>query len=487
MDKMGFRITATPWKVLLLITLIGGLLRVHGITSYGLWGDEQASMQCATGQRYVVDTIHTFTNIQLRSTDNLRGVLRSTVNDNGNSVLYNVVLHYWLRLFGRSDLAARSLSLLAGIIIILVAFRFSKALTGNLNAAYFTAAFVAFHPLLVGYSQEARAYSMALLFSLLSSLFLMEGMFRKNGWAKFFSLYAATLIAALLSHYLVVYVLGAQLVIAAIWLKGERKWWVLGGNFFGVLVVMGLWFLVGGTEGLTVLQDQNQAHVLQAEAYMPGDPPYALPVNTRNIATGMVQTWLHVFGNRIQDMGYRIREIGVLLLIPLLLVAFLIVAKWKRSREGFRPLFILFVFIAAQALFAVTASVRAGHCLSFLPQYALFVIPYAMVLLGWSVSEIVGPRVRSRSIGVIAFLAYGLVCMLGLKVTYSNPLGKFPGKNEALEAAHVIEARYIPGDTVLVRSAMEARSINLYLTGKAPIIQRIDPSLPEMISLNKLR
>ncbi|MEO8734425.1 MAG: glycosyltransferase family 39 protein, partial [Flavobacteriales bacterium] len=270
---------APSWKFLLPIILVALLLRVNGIQHYGLWGDEQASMQVATGQRYVEDTISTYTNLQLRSTDRFSGVIRSTINDNGNSVLYNVALHYWIGVFGRSDLAARSLSLLFGICLILVAFRFTEVLTGSLSAAYLAAAFLAFHPLVVGYAQEARAYSMALLFSLLSSLFLLEGMSRKVGWAKFFYLYLATLIVALLSHYLVVYVLGAQLIVVAIGLREKRKWMLLCGGLLVVLVVIGLWFRVGGVQGLQVLRDQNQMHRLQAEAYRSGDPPYALPVD----------------------------------------------------------------------------------------------------------------------------------------------------------------------------------------------------------------
>jgi uncharacterized membrane protein len=478
-------IKTSTWKLLLPIILAGVFLRVNGIMRYGLWGDEQASMQCATGQRYVVDTISTFTNIQLRRTDNLNGVVRSTIHDNGNSVLYNMALHCWLSAFGCSDLAARSLSLLLGICIIPAAFRFAKVLTGNLSTAYLSAVFIAFHPLVVGYAQEARGYSMALLFSLLSSLFLIEGMCRKVAWTKYFFFWSVTLIAALLSHYLVVYVLGAQLVIATIWLKEKRKWKALGTALVVVSVTLGLWFLVGGAEGFQVLRDQNRMHVIQAEAYKLGDPPYALPASLQNVATGMVQTGLHVFGNRIQDMGFRIREIGVLLLIPLLLIAGLVAAIRRRQPKEARPMFMLLAFIGAQSVFAVAASVRTGHCLAFLPQYALFVVPYAMVLLALSVAEVLGSTGRYKSIMIVTVIAYGLVCLIGLQVTYSNPLGKFPVRNEALAAARNIEADYAPDDTVLVRSRMEARSINIYFSTHSPIIQKIDTSLPVIYSIVK--
>ncbi|MGV9011248.1 MAG: glycosyltransferase family 39 protein [Flavobacteriales bacterium] len=470
-------------KLLIAIIILGALLRINGMSREGMWNDELSTMQVASGQRYVVlDTISVFTNVQLAATDDLPGVVESTINDNGNSLLYNVLLHYWLALFGRGNFAARFIPLLAGICIILVSFFFSRTLIASTKAALGASAFVALHPLLIGQSHECRAYSLALLFSLLSSLFLLKGMTKRT--ALFFALHAITATAALLCHYLTVYVLFAQVVVILIWCQGRSKKIAFGISALAISLAMGTWYWNGGKQGAIILADQSREHRLEAAAYTPGDPPFALPVTVANIGTGLAQAELQIFGNPIQNKGLRVRYASFFLVIPVILLVGLFRYLRKSDKDRKMPFFILLTFVGVQAWFAVAAAVRAGHCLSFLPQYAVFVVPYAMVLLGWSVAIVFKSSSRAKIITLSAVALYVMFCVVGIAVTYSDPFEKFPERNISLDAAQSIEATWQPGDTVLIRTRMEARSINVYLSKEKCVLQKIEPGLPVMYTIS---
>jgi mannosyltransferase len=71
--------------------------------------------------------------------------------------LYFVLIWGWAKVFGTSEIALRSLSTLAGIALVPIAFWAGRELVSRW-AGVLAAAFVAINPFLVWYSQEARVY-----------------------------------------------------------------------------------------------------------------------------------------------------------------------------------------------------------------------------------------------------------------------------------------------------------------------------------------
>jgi uncharacterized membrane protein len=83
--------------------------------------------------------------------------------------LYYGIAWVWIRIFGTTEVALRSLSAVFGIAAIPVAAAAGKELISR-PAGALAGAFVAASPLLIWYSQEARAYSLYVLLSALSLL-----------------------------------------------------------------------------------------------------------------------------------------------------------------------------------------------------------------------------------------------------------------------------------------------------------------------------
>src|SRR4051812_33874364 len=112
--------------------------------------------------------------------------------------LYYVLAWPWAHVFGTDEAALRALSALVGTAVVPIAYLAGRELMTR-AAGLVAAALVAFNPLLVWYSQEARPYSLLVLLCALSLLFFLRGWrprARRDLW-----LWALVSALALLTHY----------------------------------------------------------------------------------------------------------------------------------------------------------------------------------------------------------------------------------------------------------------------------------------------
>lgn len=136
--------------------------------------------------------------------------------------LYYALAWLWTQLAGTGELGLRSLSAVAGAATIPVAYLIAAELRGS-RAGIAAATLVAFNPMLLWYSQEARAYA---LFSLLTAIALLyfaralRGGRRRDlrGWGVASAL-------ALATHYFALFPVAAE----ALWLLRRRRRRALAG------------------------------------------------------------------------------------------------------------------------------------------------------------------------------------------------------------------------------------------------------------------
>ena len=125
--------------------------------------------------------------------------------------LYYVLAWIWSQAFGVHETGLRSLSALFGIATVPVAFLIGQTLVGR-RTGFALAAFSAVNPILVWYSQDARAYALLILFSGLGFLFFLRA--RQSGGSREFAWWATCSVVALASHYFAVF----PVAIEAVWL-----------------------------------------------------------------------------------------------------------------------------------------------------------------------------------------------------------------------------------------------------------------------------
>ncbi len=145
--------------------------------------------------------------------------------------LYYALAWFWTQLTGTGEFGLRSLSALAGVATVPVAYLVGLELRGR-RAGLLAAALVAVNPMLLWYSQEARAYALLALLCTVSLLYCVRAL--QRGERRDFLLWGLASGLALATHYFAVFPLVAE----AIWLLRRRGRASLGG--MGVLAAFGL-------------------------------------------------------------------------------------------------------------------------------------------------------------------------------------------------------------------------------------------------------
>jgi mannosyltransferase len=145
--------------------------------------------------------------------------------------LYYALAWGWTQLFGLGEYGLRSLSAVAGVATVPVAYLLAAELRDR-RAGLFAAALVAFNPMLLWYSQEARGYALLALLCAASALFFVRALERGGRrdaawWGVFSGL-------ALATHYFAVF----PLAVEAVWLLARRGRAALGG--LAILVLSGV-------------------------------------------------------------------------------------------------------------------------------------------------------------------------------------------------------------------------------------------------------
>jgi mannosyltransferase len=125
--------------------------------------------------------------------------------------LYYILAWAWSKPFGTGEAWMRSLSALAGTASILVVYLGARALPVPRRAALIAAAIVAVSPVLIWFSQDARAYALVFLFSALSFLFFARA--RRSGAGRDLAWWGACSALALATHYFAGFLIAPEAVL----------------------------------------------------------------------------------------------------------------------------------------------------------------------------------------------------------------------------------------------------------------------------------
>ncbi len=130
--------------------------------------------------------------------------------------LYYCVAWVWARLWGDSEAGLRSLSAVAGVLVVPVAYAAGARLMTR-RAGLIAAALTACSPLLIWYSQEARSYSLLVLLTGLSLLAFVHA--RETPTSRIVTLWVLASALALATHYFAAVAVAPE----AAWLLAEHR------------------------------------------------------------------------------------------------------------------------------------------------------------------------------------------------------------------------------------------------------------------------
>ena len=144
------------------------------------------------------------------------GMLHAIPITESTPPLYYMLAWWWTHVFGFSEFGIRSLSALAGILTVPAVYATALRLADR-RAAVIAGILVALSPMLIWYSQEARAYALATLLGTMSLLCLVS--FLDTGGRGWLVGWVVSAALGLASHYFVAFVVAPELV----WLLWRRR------------------------------------------------------------------------------------------------------------------------------------------------------------------------------------------------------------------------------------------------------------------------
>jgi hypothetical protein len=147
--------------------------------------------------------------------------------------LYYALAWVWTQVTGTGELGLRSLSAVAGVATVPVAYLVGVELRGR-RAGLMAAALVAVNPMLVWYSQEARSYALLALLCTISLLYCVRAL--RDGRRRDFTLWGLASGLALGTHYFALFAVAAE---ALLLLRHRRReslagLWIVG--LFGAML-----------------------------------------------------------------------------------------------------------------------------------------------------------------------------------------------------------------------------------------------------------
>jgi mannosyltransferase len=196
---------ANRWFLALAVLLLAFGLRIYRLPDQSLWYDEALSVH------YAAQTLPE---------------LLSGVSGSDHPPLHSLLLHFWLAVAGRSEFAARYLSLWWGVLGVALLYRLGRQLFDK-PTGLLAATLLAVSPWHVWYSQETRMYSLALALSLGVVLALRAIVARRQASLWPWVSYALIGALALYAHFYTSFVLlFANLAFVEWWLaRAARAGW----------------------------------------------------------------------------------------------------------------------------------------------------------------------------------------------------------------------------------------------------------------------
>jgi 4-amino-4-deoxy-L-arabinose transferase-like glycosyltransferase len=250
------------------LTLLAIVLRFVGLDAKGFWQDEAATV--------------------LLTRLDLGGMLSELIKGEVEATppLYFLLAQGWSRVFGDGEVGIRSLSVLVGAATVPVAYLAARELVSR-RAGIVAAALVAVNPLLIWYSQEARAYALMVLLSSLALLFFARALHDPR--PRWFGLWSLSSVLALATHYVAVFLFLGQ----AAWLLatlGRRRSVLIAS---GTVVAAGAALLLLAVEQTDQLRQESfisQSSLVSRVVQLPGfflvgfEAPYPLVLGLAAIA-----------------------------------------------------------------------------------------------------------------------------------------------------------------------------------------------------------
>jgi len=381
--------------ILGLIIIIAFTLRCYRLDYKPLHFDEKASLGCAYGIPISGFSIgcsswndlgidkSCLTPKDFLKNNTYYGVYKATLEDNG-SIFYFSFLHIWVNVFGGSIFSVRFLSLLFSCLTVLLIYFFVLKISQSSLLGLLSSFILAIHPISIESGQFGRSHAMAGFFALAATYLFYKLIVDKDTSLKNIVIYGLLCGISMLCHYFTMYIFLGHVLYMILKVRNRKLFtvFILGGLIGGAILFT--WLFLGGFEALKMLNAVSEGYSAIAFDWKEGDNPYFMPSTIINMFAGVIQTLLPLFGNYMQNLGFRLSQLLFLLIILLFLISYNLF-KYKKDIKFNQPLMFLFVMIISYQIWAIVISMLTGYIIYFEPHYSQYLAPYGAVIIAYAI------------------------------------------------------------------------------------------------------
>jgi uncharacterized membrane protein len=270
--------------------------------------------------------------------------------------LYYALAWLWTQVTGNGEWGLRFLSALAGVATIPVAYFTGRELRGA-RAGVIAAALVAVNPMLLWYSQEARAYALLGFFCALSLLCCVRAL--NEGERRDFTWWGVFSALALATHYFAIFPIVAEVVLLA-----RRR---------GRAILSGLWIVAVAVVALA-------------------------PLVIHQMSYGHAE-WIGKF-----SLGHRVAEVGITFMVGE-------TGDIIGRTEGWQPALVPLLLVAAAFVLLLVRGSRSERRAAFVPLAvagATVGIPLALALLSTSKDFVLARNLLPALVPLLVAVAVAL-------------------------------------------------------------------------------
>ena len=374
------------------ITILGVALRLKGLTSNSYWVDEIYSLS--------------FSN----PSNSLQKVFEETTIVDVHPPLYQTILWIWFKLFGYTEFAGRSLSVVIGSTGIIAIYFLAKELF-NKHIGLCASLIASTNYFLIYYSQEARSYSMILLFTVISYLFLKRAL--ENPCKKNILLYWITTVLLLYTNYITMFVVGTQVFVFVFYIlkfPANRKKFALLAlltTFVFILSILPiLKYIPFNREGLLYWVEKPSPFFFLGYIY-----------------------WY--FGNAVLFLLFTTSG----------LISTIYLFSSKTSSKEKTALVLLLVWVISGYLIPYLKSITSTPIL--VPRYTIYVVPAIIIFVSYGILQIKS-RKREITLVIIVFIS---LYQLFFNYYYSTTKAQWRGVLQNINRYNPMPAyEYVPYD-----------------------------------------
>ncbi|HSZ24615.1 MAG TPA: hypothetical protein VK766_02800, partial [Cytophagaceae bacterium] len=260
-----------------------------------------------------------------------------------------------------------------------------------------------------------------------------------------------------------------------------------------ILVLFCSWYFGIGKEGRFIMAMQN-ARI--QESVSPDFRP-----TLKGLFFGTLAQSAAIFGNYLGMLGFKIKEVILLSLFPFLLILLTYKKLYFNIRREY--FFLITGVIIFNLLFDIGLAIKSDHNVSFWPRYAIFSVPFASLLLGYSMYSIGGMAHWKKSVSLVSVLILFFTMLVSDIAAFTGYLGSYdqdPTLRKKIYALDFSDFQKEPyqkvseeiksycqlGDTVVYKSWFSAQNTNLYLEYRADLIQKVDTGQIEEVKFGKM-